>query len=165
VFAYELARQLIEAGEEVLGLVIIDMHAPHPLPEWIDTTKELWEFWCDATGLKDVFAPLPSGQGIEEHLIQNFRALNKYHPVPMKAGKYPKHGTVVVWATKGMGNVKKEDFPDLPDPLAIGEWFCFDRTDFGPRGWDELVGPEVECLKIEGDHRSIMVPPDVSSRP
>lgn len=163
VFAYELARQLLEADEEVLGLIIIDMHVPKPLPQWIDTTKELWEFWCDATGLKDVFAPLPSGQGLEEHLIKNFRALNKYQPVPMKSGKQPKHGTFIIWATKGMGDVKKEDIGNIPDPLAIGEWFCFDRTDFGPRGWDELVGSEVECVPIEGNHRSIMVPPDVSN--
>ncbi|CAK4034818.1 polyketide synthase [Lecanosticta acicola] len=163
VFAYELAKQLLEADEEVLGLIIIDMHVPKPLPEWIDTTKELWEFWCQATGLDNVFAPLPSGKGLEEHLIQNFRALNKYQPIPMKPGKRPKHGTLIIWATKGMGNARKENSGDFPDPLGIGKWFCFDRTDFSPRGWDVLVGDQVECVAIEGNHRSIMVPPEAEN--
>ncbi|KAI6355512.1 hypothetical protein MCOR25_008158, partial [Pyricularia grisea] len=159
VIAYECARLLGEAGEEVLGLIFIDMHCPRPLPQWIDTTRELWEYWCESTGLDKVFAPLPGGADLGAHLISNFRALNKYHPKPMT--KTPKHGTLIIWAKKGMGNgLKKEDFPDLPDPLGVGEWFCFDRTEFGPNGWEKLVGDKVECVAVDGHHRSIMVPPD-----
>lgn len=162
VFAYEAARVLAEDhGEEVLGLIIVDMHCPKPLPEWIETTKELWEYWCETTGLDNVFAPLPDAQDLEKHLISNFRALNRYHPKPMRPGKTPTHGTLVVWAKKGMGNgLKREDYADLPDPLEIGTWFCFDRTDFGPNGWEELVGDKIETVAIDGHHRSIMVPPD-----
>ncbi|KAL0938411.1 polyketide synthase [Colletotrichum truncatum] len=161
VFAYESARLLLEAGEEVLGIIIIDMHCPRPLPEWIDTTRGLWEYWCETTGLDNVFAPLPDGADLEAHLISNFRALNRYHPKPMAPGKRPKHGTLIIWAKKGMGNgLKREDYGDFPDPLGLGEWFCFDRTDFGPNGWDELVGDDVECVAIDGHHRSLMVPPD-----
>ncbi|KAK1580585.1 LOW QUALITY PROTEIN: polyketide synthase [Colletotrichum navitas] len=161
VFAYESARLLLEAGEEVLGLIIIDMHCPRPLPEWIDTTRGLWEYWCETTGLNNVFAPLPDGADLEAHLISNFRALNKYHPKPMASGKRPKHGTLIIWAKKGMGNgLKREDYGDFPDPLGLGEWFCFDRNDFGPNGWEELVGDQINCVAIDGHHRSIMVPPD-----
>ncbi|TLS25361.1 hypothetical protein PpBr36_06867, partial [Pyricularia pennisetigena] len=159
VIAYECARLLGEAGEEVLGLIFIDMHCPRPLPQWIDTTRELWEYWCETTGLDKVFAPLPGGADLGAHLISNFRALNKYHPKPMT--KTPKHGTLIIWAKKGMGNgLKKDDFPDMPDPLGVGEWFCFDRTEFGPNGWEKLVGDKVECVAVDGHHRSIMVPPD-----
>ncbi|KZL80200.1 polyketide synthase [Colletotrichum incanum] len=162
VFAYESARLLLEAGEEVLGLIIIDMHCPRPLPEWIDTTRGLWEYWCETTGLENVFAPLPDGADLEAHLINNFRALNRYHPKPMVPSKRPKHGTLIIWAKKGMGNgLKREDFGDFPDPLGLGDWFCFDRTDFGPKGWEDLVGDQVECVAIDGHHRSIMVPPDL----
>lgn len=162
VFAYEAARVLAEDhGEEVLGLVIVDMHRPKPLPDWIETTKELWEYWCETTGLDNVFAPLPDAQDLEKHLISNFRALNRYTPKPMRPGKTPKHGTLIVWAKKGMGNgLKREDYADLPDPLEIGTWFCFDRTDFGPNGWEELVGDKIQTVAIDGHHRSIMVPPD-----
>ncbi|KAI6280668.1 Type I Iterative PKS [Pyricularia oryzae] len=159
VLAYECARLLGEAGDEVLGLVFIDMHCPRPLPQWIDTTRELWEYWCETTGLDKVFAPLPGGADLGAHLISNFRALNRYHPKPMT--KTPRHGTLIIWAKKGMGNgLRKEDFPDMSDPLGVGEWFCFDRTEFGPNGWEKLVGDKVECVAVDGHHRSIMVPPD-----
>ncbi|KAF2767037.1 hypothetical protein EJ03DRAFT_163812 [Teratosphaeria nubilosa] len=79
----------------------------------------------------------------------------------MRSGKFLKHGTVTIWTTKSRGTMQKDDFPDLPDSLGIGSCFCFDRTDWSPCGWGDLAGPQVECPKIEGNHRNFMVPLDV----
>ncbi|KAJ0159699.1 hypothetical protein CTA2_9251 [Colletotrichum tanaceti] len=98
------------------------MHCLCPLPEWTHTTQGLWEYWCESTGLDNVFAPLPDGADLRAHLISNFCALNRYHLKPMSLGKRPKHGTLIIWAKEGIGNgLKKEDYGDFPNLLGLRE--------------------------------------------
>lgn len=40
------------------------------------------------------------------------------------------------------------------------DWLTAERTEFGPKGWDQLLG-HVECFHLDGDHFSIMMLPKV----
>jgi hypothetical protein len=56
----------------------------------------------------------------------------------------------------------KEDVEGNPmeDDTGLGSWFYSRRDNFGPNGWDKLLGP-VECRTIKADHFSMVTPPAV----
>ena len=104
-----------------------------------------------------------------------------YVPAPMDADRRPGH-TCLVWATKGLmerrlkgpakirgeepDKVGEENGPYVGNVMedadtGLRSWFYAKRTEFGPNGWDRLVG-EVDIRTVDGDHFSIVRPPLVS---
>lgn len=183
VYAYEVARQLIEQNERVLGLILIDMRVPRPMPDALEPTLQLIESAGLFTGInRSGQAQTPASQSLKQHLVSTVKALTFYKPVPMDASRRPGK-TFMIWAKKGLSETTGDDpinlGPDkLPKPLAVDEasvenvmedpetgiksWFYAKRTAFGHNGWDLLVG-DVECHVMESaDHFSMVVPPLVS---
>ena len=146
------------------------------------------ELTLDVLEETGVFAAVPN-QGDESdrrawdmkmHLLGCVRAVVGYEPVPLplREGKRLGMGNVVVvWATKGLfeelvGKVKEAS--ELVGKRVGGgeggfdgvglskDWLNATRTEFGPKGWDGLVGEVRECWSVEGDHFGIMKIPAVS---
>jgi len=85
-------------------------------------------------------------------------SLDKYRVKPFAAGLGPE--THIIWAKDGVckneGDARPE--PREDDPREM-KWLLNNRTDFGPNGWDRLLGGGkvvVETMK-DANHFSLMV--------
>ena len=186
VYAYEVSRQLLEAGEKLLGLILIDMRVPKAMPDALEPSVELIESAGLFTGVERAGqAESPQALRLKQHLVHTVKALVFYSPRPVPADNVPNH-TTLIWAQKGLSEAGKENVLELPsgegstmaeehgeanmgqdgteDPeTGMKSWFFAKRNAFGPNGWDKLVRGKVDCHVIDGaDHFSMVVPPKVS---
>ncbi|KAK8074379.1 Bcpks15 [Apiospora hydei] len=160
VFAYEVARILLEAGERVLGLVIIDITGPRredparvtsPTMEIIDQIGMLSGI---ERSLDDTSA---ESKRLKQHMLSTVTCFSKLIPTPMQPRLRPDHVSVI-WAKKDI--MPKTSYDALP--AGLDAWFYPSSHDLGPNGWDALVGNEAEYFQVEGDHFSIMTAPEVT---
>ncbi|KAL4981893.1 BcPKS20, polyketide synthase [Aspergillus falconensis] len=150
VVAFEIARQLLEAGDEVEKLVLIDTACPIR-PTWFpDSVMEL------------IFSTLPpelKDPGIAEARVQ----LKDYRHSPLPGRKMP--STILVSARRGMvpGGQDVHELALEPETRWIANWLSNDRED-GPLGWDQLMGAEnVTVIRSDADHFSILqMPPGMN---
>lgn len=180
VYAYEVSRQLLKQGETVLGLILIDMRVPKPMPDGVEPTMELIEEAGLVMGLARAGQAASTVPKVtKQHLLETVKTLMVYKPIAMDPLLRPAH-TCLIWAKKGMkerqsGAGKGEPEPEpetmeennpyfgniMEDPnTGLRSWFYATRTNFGPNGWDKLVG-DVDIHTIDGDHFSIVTPPHV----
>lgn len=185
VHAYEVSRQLLEAGEKVLGLILIDMRVPKAMPDALEPSVDLIESANLFTGIRRAGQDgSEQAELVKQHLVSTVKALVFYTPQPLPASNRPGH-TTLIWAQKGLSEAGQEDIlklkaeegstaakdyeeanmgqTEMSNPeTGMKSWFYSKRKAFGPNGWDELVGGEVDCHVIEGaDHFSMVVPPKV----
>lgn len=178
--AFEVARQLIALGETVKTLIMIDAPCPKALPHMPDPTVELMEQTGIFIGIKRAGKPdQPMALSTKQHLVSCVKALKVYNPTPIPASAYPKN-VFLIWAKDGTFEkmsdsvaelaARKEEVKvegvvgvDSPDTGLRKDWLTAKRKTFGPNGWDRLVGDNIECVAIPGDHFSIMNLPKVCS--
>ncbi|KAH8585456.1 hypothetical protein B0O99DRAFT_696467 [Bisporella sp. PMI_857] len=153
VIAYEVAQQLLEMGEQVERLILIDSPCPiglEPLP------SSLLHF-VNATGL------LGTGK-TPSWLIPHFEAsvanLATYMPYPMDSHRAPK--TFMIWARDGFTDSQERTYPrSASEPKSVK--FLLDRRpdDFGPYGWDLLLGREniIGINMVGGSHFTMIREP------
>lgn len=179
VYAYEVAYQLLEQKEEILGLILIDMRVPRAMPDALEPTLGLIESAGLFTGIdRSGQSQSSASQKLKDHLVSTVTALTRYSPKAMDLSRRPNH-TSVIWAKKGLSesesgdpfgisNSAKEAPLEAPagnimeDPgTGLKSWFYAKRNAFGPNGWDTLLG-DVDCFVVDGaDHFSMVVPPKV----
>ncbi|KAL3473893.1 BcPKS20, polyketide synthase [Aspergillus californicus] len=188
VVGFEMTRQLLEAGDEVEKLVLIDTACPIR-PTWFpDSVLEL------------IFSTLPPELkiGIQSDNLEalkkeaSSRVKNKeeeesgggydfsidikdsgvaaariqmknYQNSPLPGRKMPL--TILVSARRGMVSGGK-DIDELgldPELRWIANWLSNDR-DGGPLGWDQLMGAEnVTVIRADSDHYGMMqMPPGLN---
>ncbi|KAL8925721.1 MAG: hypothetical protein Q9172_002112 [Xanthocarpia lactea] len=173
IHAYETAYQLIQQGETISNLIMIDSPCPGTLPPLPSPTLNLLEKAGIFDGLSTSNGPIPERTRL--HFLACVRALENYTIKRIPAGKAPGKVTVV-WAKDGLLDGRNQtmddvfgkpdgdyDDPKLKDMAKAKEWLNGKRTSFGPSGWDELTGTEVECHVVGGNHFSVMFPPKSSA--
>ena len=166
VVAYEVTRQLAELEKTNPGknwyvekLILIDSPCPirlEPLP------ARLHHFF-DEIGL------LGTGTGktpgwLLPHFEYSIKALTAYRPELKSKHDFKAPPTLLIWATKGVCGEPNDPRPppQKDDPKSM-KWLLENRTDFGPNGWDTLLGAEnCTMVTIEGNHFTMMKPPVVS---
>ena len=112
--AYEVTRQLLEQDEETLGLIILDMQVPQPMPNVLDTISELIDRADLVTGISRAAPPPnPAPKEMKEQLLSNVKALAKYTAAPIRTARRPRR-TYVIWAKRG----SEETWND--EPTAAG---------------------------------------------
>jgi thioesterase domain-containing protein len=164
VLAFEAARQLIQAGDRVEHLVLIDSPCPTALapmpPELIIYLDSIGMFNFDASASASLV-------GTRDRVLQHFETsvanLQKYKPGQISAGVL---STVTcIWAESGVRAKSVQGHTPLPVELATNEtavWILYDRTDSGPRGWEALLpGVRLDVRSVPGNHFSIMQTPNV----
>ncbi|KAH8592115.1 hypothetical protein B0O99DRAFT_689896 [Bisporella sp. PMI_857] len=162
VFAYEISRLLLEAGEQVNGLIIIDIPGPHDAdmtkvtPPTMDVINQIGMLSGIDRSYSDSSTQV---QRLKRHMLSTVTCFSKLKPVPMTSGRQPGK-TVVIWATKDI-LPKTAISSGATNELCLDAWFYPSRFEFGPKGWDALVGEGLEWSKVEGDHFSIMTNPEV----
>ena len=143
-FAHLAVRMLIEAGEKVRSLVLIDAPCPIGLGK---LPQAFFDYWRKIHQPGEMVGdrPLPSW------LMDHFKAVNenlrRYTANPLPRGHCPK--TYLAWAAKGTDNLAA--FPGrhllTPEESADLGFLMDDKTDFGTRGWEKLVEGKIRIEK------------------
>lgn len=150
-FAFMVAELLINQGEEVHSIVVIDAPVPQPME------KLPYEFYdyCNSLGLFPEQPGESADAGPPDYLIPHFIAVvdvcMDYRSSPLKTPRMPKLG--LIWASDTV-------MDEATAPKMEGMHFMVNkRTDFGPDGWDQVLpGGEVEIIVAEGaNHFTLMV--------
>ncbi|TGJ81348.1 hypothetical protein E0Z10_g7421 [Xylaria hypoxylon] len=158
VHAYEIARLLLDTGEDVDKLVLVDMKAHCPGDTWDEAPQ-----MADVEMLRAVLQTdgnpraleMPTGQLENERLFASLQCMYNWRPIPMDPGRRPKNGTVMIWARRGISH-----YPSQVNPLAAENkdykaWFCAARNTYDANGWDILVG-DVQTQVVDGDHWNML---------
>lgn len=165
IHAYKAARQLLQAGEKVQGLLLIDTPNPNFLGHISDPVVELLE----ATGIVAAAERVSNGKALElerakDHMYKCVESLQDYKPDSMDPRCRP-DSVFAIWAAHGVEQWDDHDESTVEakdEVRQLQQWMKKRDTSFGPNGWDRLLG-EVECRVVEGDHLSILRPPSVSA--
>lgn len=158
VIAFETVRQLIENGDKVDVLALIDSPCPliiEPLP------SSLHRFF-GSIGL------LGEGDGALErlpswllpHFAASVTALSTYEAQKLDPEKCPK--VFAIWCEDGVCKYPEDPRPD-PYPYGHAQWLLENRVDFGPNLWDEyIVRDKIVTRQMAGNHFSMMRDPYVA---
>lgn len=135
ILAYNCAQKLINQGEEVKNLILIDSPAPFGL----DRLPQRFYDYCNRVGLFG-----DGGKAPPEWLIPHFNAsievLHEYYATPLPAGTAPR--TDMIWACDSVME-GRPDIPRLaphPDDTEGMKFLLESRQDFSANGWDKLLG-------------------------
>lgn len=173
ITAYEVAFQLHQQGERVLGIINIDMPFPMPIPINIpEPTIKLLDIIGFFPPLHEIFI-YP-----RQHSLSSVRARMNYsaRPINNHVNGSPVR-IFLIWAGHGdcdrlpsmlceANNILKEYGPQTQKKTDQA-WLQTPRKSFDAGGWAEMVGGEnVECHVIEhATHDSMMTPEVVCSPP
>lgn len=160
VVAYEVAMQLLAAGDEIEKLILIDSPCPvelEPLP------ARLHHFF-DSIGLLGTGKPGGTPGWLLPHFEYSIKALKEYEPQPMPSNKAPK--VYAIWAKEGVCGKPGDPRPppaEDEDPKPM-KWLLENRTDFGDNGWAQLLPRKnFEYAVMGGNHFTMMRDEHVSS--
>ncbi|KAK2626257.1 hypothetical protein QTJ16_004519 [Diplocarpon rosae] len=186
VFSYEVSVRLLDAGETILGLIMLDMRVPVPLTHLPEISMELLEASGMTAGINrsqggsQIMGPMPLR--LKQHLLSVCRALVKYEPRAMTSERRPNH-VYMIWARLGLSEVMDDKPAD--ETVQIDEitkkwffgggegngnamqnagagmmgWFYEKRKTFGSNGWEKLVGQELKTWVVNADHFSMVAMP------
>lgn len=184
MLAFEVSRQLADAGSQVDGLLMMDMICPHSEIDssLIKVTPQAGFDMFQKMAAQDPFWSVTPSSLPMRHLLAFFDAVGTYHPTPMSAAQRPRRCTVT-WAEKGLVSrfaenpQLKQDLVDMGFATGPYEGFMQDSTlgaiawgvpdkrgsegDLGPNGWDEFVGGHILCKPVDADHLQMLMPEHV----
>jgi iron transport multicopper oxidase len=169
--AFEITRQLLLEGERVQRLLLIDAPSPKSLLHVPEPTMEVLENIGLFNALRKAGMQGDTFLRTQQHLMQSIRALNKYDPEAISSDRRPENVSVI-WGASGifeqLGDrvtqatelACREGGPLNPEETnELQRWMTTPREDFGPNGWERLVGEDIQCYRTDGDHFSMMNPP------
>ncbi|KAJ5594738.1 Beta-ketoacyl synthase [Penicillium hispanicum] len=153
--AYEVARQLLDAGEKVSGLLIIDTPAPTaPIPTALSTSTIILDTLKD-TGLMGPATPASRpGKALQDaHFTATVSMLLRYTPKPLE-GQLPDYTTILV-SQNGLGSSVQSD-------NQLVSWMNSNRAVSPTLGWDKLVSP-AKSQELKTDYLGIFNHPQVGA--
>ncbi|KAF2278554.1 polyketide synthase-like protein [Westerdykella ornata] len=156
VLAYEVAYQLIQEGDKVSCLVLIDS----PCPVRLDPLPARLHVWFEKIGLLGKDSNNKTPDWLLPHFTATINNLKDYTPDPMEPSKAPK--VIAVWCREGVcpdPNSPRPPPGEGEDPAPM-KWLLDNRTDFGDNGWAALLPMENFYFKdMGGNHFTMMKPP------
>ncbi|KAL5395849.1 Type I Iterative PKS [Paraphaeosphaeria minitans] len=153
VMAYEVARMIVESGEKVESLVLIDA----PCPVALDPLPARLHIFFDQIGLLGTGKPGGTPSWLLPHFASAIKNLKDYQPLPMNPKIAPP--VLAIWCTDGV--CPNPDDPRPPpgegeDPAPM-KWLLNNRTDFDDNGWAQLLPKEnFEYAVMGGNHFTMM---------
>ncbi|KAL6715593.1 hypothetical protein ACLMJK_006554 [Lecanora helva] len=162
IHAFEVARQLLECGEEVSHLFLIDSPCPGTLPPLPAPTIDVLEEAGLFEGLLRSGRKVPAA--MKAHFVGAVNALEHWRPRRMDENRRP--GQVVAfWAKEGAfedtARYETSDASKKEPGEAARDWLIGKRRDFSACGWDEFVAGPVECILADANHFTIVREPGV----
>ena len=156
ILAYFAAQILIQDGEEVENLVLIDS----PVPKGLDRLPQRFYNHCKSIGLFGNAMP-GSSPAPPPHLFAHFdttiEVLHHYHAEPLPPGHLRK--ATIVWATESvMDGVKSPKLPPGPEDTEGMKFLTEQRIDFTAGGWEKLFpGTKVNVKHVANAHHISMM--------
>ncbi|KAF2470334.1 ketoacyl-synt-domain-containing protein [Lindgomyces ingoldianus] len=153
VMAYEVTQQLVNNGDEVESLVLIDA----PCPVALDPLPARLHIFFDQIGLLGTGKPGGTPGWLLPHFASAIKNLKDYDPVPMDKTRAPP--VLAIWCTDGV--CPNPDDPRPPpgegeDPAPM-KWLLNNRTVFDDNGWAQLLPKEnFEYAVMGGNHFTMM---------
>ncbi|KAL4794685.1 hypothetical protein BDV19DRAFT_390051 [Aspergillus venezuelensis] len=173
--AYEAARQLLEAGDEVSKLILLETACPtwathHPdnlfeymhahLPAGVNLTKSRRSTRNseDSDDNKLNGTSQPCG---EDGITLSRKQLKLYKITKLPGSKMPH--TILISARQGLNipdsQAKLQELNLSLEEMKVATWFLDDRVDDGPLGWDELLGAgNVDVVRADSNHFTVVLP-------
>lgn len=163
VLAFEAARQLLEDGNHVEKLFLIDTacptfvrYFPDALVKFLDSIEQV------RVGNGSEFRPNRRGRLVaNDHFFLARQQMRAYQMRRLPGRKMPQ--VVLISAKEGAD--KQEGVPRpaflLEDEKAV-DWFLDDRTDNGCFGWNEVLD-DIKVVRADGNHFTMMLPSMVGS--
>ena len=160
VIAYEAAHQLIRCGETVERLLLIDAPCPVTLPPLPTSLVRFFDSISLFGQRGSATAVAPTW--LLEHFDASVANLHSYKPKPMMPSQAPK--TIAIWARDGVCKDPSDPRPQVGDEESLStKWMLDRRIDFGPNGWDRLLGKvNISGVSVPGNHFTMMREPNVS---
>jgi iterative type I PKS product template protein len=164
ICAYEACLQLQAVGEVVEKLIFLDVPYPPP-PQALPS--RLHHFF-DSIGLLGAEGEAP--EWLLPHFEASIRALSAYRPKAMDASQVRIPKTFTIYAQDGVCKRDSDPRPELaPEDPPHMSWLLFNRTDFGPMGWENLRCGEKDIISLDSiadvNHFTIMREPRVREIP
>ncbi|KAH8691644.1 polyketide synthase [Talaromyces proteolyticus] len=160
IMAYRLTQRLIQLGENVTRLVLIDS----PPPQGLDRLPQEFYDLCGSVNLFDATKNQSASAGnimpreLLAHFKSNIELLHDYYADPIPEGLAP--NTTIIYATECVfdGIAFPKPLPSMVQNDGI-KFLTDQRTDFSASGWGELLpGVDINIEKIAGaTHFSMMV--------
>ncbi|KAF1839562.1 polyketide synthase [Decorospora gaudefroyi] len=153
VMAYEVAQQLVNSGEKVENLVLIDA----PCPVALDPLPARLHIFFDQIGLLGTGKPGGTPSWLLPHFASAIQNLKDYDPTPMDPKIAPP--VLAIWCTDGV--CPNPDDPRPPpgegeDPAPM-KWLLNNRTDFADNGWAQLLPKDnFQYAVMGGNHFTMM---------
>ena len=166
--AFEVARQLQNAGDLVDGIVLIDTRAPIEANVPSDSDDATLLSWF----ARDLATPYGKSLRIAPEVLRELPPENMFTHVLDEAkaiGVLPQDADVAALERYfqvyiGNGIALRLYFPDA-EPLPLLLLRAIDeQEDYGPSlGWDELAAAGLTQIDLAGDHNSIMYAPQAQA--
>jgi len=156
-YAFEMAKILLAAGEEVADLVLIDSPCRlvyEALP--METVREL-----SRKSLMGNWSLDSAPRWMLDHFESTIKAVEEYRPTPITEKGI---STVyLIWAKDGVGGGKGAESLNIDFQNKINQLLLQPRTKFTSMGWEILL-PETLMVagKTDGNHFQLVHPPYVS---
>lgn len=134
ILAYRAAQEMIDNGESVENLVLIDS----PVPKGLDRLPQHFYDYCNKM---HIFGQTTGSGRAPEWLVPHFNAtidtLHTYVASPLPANKVPR--VSLIWACDSVMDGKNiPKMPPNPDDTEGMKFLTEARTDFSGNGWEEL---------------------------
>ncbi|GAM39989.1 hypothetical protein TCE0_034f11986 [Talaromyces pinophilus] len=159
MYAFEAARQLIQAGEIVSKLILIDSpcrskYEPMPI--------DLLDFIMSSTILKGL-TDKPATKGVVDHFKSTIRALRSYSPTKIDASRSPE--VFIIWAEKGLSeDLEAGETGNVDWSRGVASWLFHREANAGPLGWEQLLpGGRISVTSVAGNHFSMVNPSNSQS--
>ncbi|KAF2650606.1 polyketide synthase [Lophiostoma macrostomum CBS 122681] len=154
IAAYDAAQRLVDEGETVERLVLLD--SPNPIG--LEKLPPRFYKFLESAGVFGAAGGKKAPEWLIQHFLAFIDALDKYKPVRFRATRVPK--TTLIWALDGVCKDPTDPRPvPQPDDPKEMRWLLENRpADPGFNGWDTLLGPEnIEVKPIKGVNHFTMV--------
>ncbi|OJJ70061.1 hypothetical protein ASPBRDRAFT_31942 [Aspergillus brasiliensis CBS 101740] len=162
VVAFEATRQLVEAGEVVERLVLLDSASPTRVHSQPDALVQFLDAIC-ATGRPNNNGRPQGTIASSPHSILSRAMLRQYRTRPLRGLQRGIIQDVVLFSARD--GIDKQGIIPRPkvgsEEQSVVDWFLDDRTDDGPLGWEDLLDI-VRVFRAEGNHYSVMEASNVS---
>jgi thioesterase domain-containing protein len=166
VLAFEMTRQLVQKGEKVDKLLLIDS----PCPVGLEALPSSFHRFCNSIGLlgKGNSPKIPSW--LLPHFVATVREITSYSESldsmldTIDTSKMP--ATTAIWARDGIVARETDPKPDWDPNVRMPNsmrWLVENRTHrLGTNGWEQLVGKNIKCVSTPVNHFTMMRAPIVS---
>ena len=119
IFAYEVARQILDVAEEIELLMFIDSPCPRTLPPLPAPTLDILENAGLLDGLDKSRKSI--SRDTRQHFLASVRTLEHFNPVPLERGVKIKN-VIAIWAKggilEGVSEQRKKQFAISDNEIA-----------------------------------------------